>query len=184
MQWEILIIPLIALGVWIMGTLFKSEDDKTKQGARGRGNVPNRGPSRRPGTNFERFLEEARRRREAEDRPKAAPAPPPPRPRVSRPPLRERPPQPREAPPLIRPKEVPIAVPVAQPIAPPPSVEPVAVAPQAGGDAIPAVPTIARDLRPSPIVQQVHSLLSKPQTAATAFVLREILDRPLCKRRR
>jgi hypothetical protein len=41
-----------------------------------------------------------------------------------------------------------------------------------------------REARPSPILQQVRALLSKPQTAGAALVLREILDRPRCMRMR
>ncbi|MHB1426303.1 MAG: hypothetical protein ACYC3I_24325 [Gemmataceae bacterium] len=188
-QWELLIIPLIALLVWIVGTLFKSEDDKTKKGGPGRGNVSGRTPSRRPATNLNRFLEEARRRREGDERPKATPAAPPPRAPIARPPLRERASKPREAPPrvappVIRREEVPVAVPAARAVAPPPVVEPVPTVTPMSDIVIPAAPTTTRDTHLSPIVQQVHSLLSQPRTAATAFVLREIFDRPLCKRRR
>lgn len=186
MHWEILIIPLIALAVWIFGTLFKGgEDEKTKKGVRRPGKVSGRTPGRRPVTDLDRFLDEARRRRDAEERPKPTPPPPPARPTVARAPLRERPSRPREtppraAPPLIRREEVPVAVAVAQPVA----AEPVPAAPPIRDAAIAPAPTTTRDTRLSPIVQQVRSLLSKPQTAGTAFVLREIFDRPLCQRRR
>jgi hypothetical protein len=48
----------------------------------------------------------------------------------------------------------------------------------------PATPATLPERRPSPILQQVRTLLSKPQTAGAAFVLREIFDRPRCQRRR
>jgi hypothetical protein len=191
MHWEILIIPLIALGVWILGTLFKTgEDDKMKRGVRRPGSVAGRGPSRRPVTDLDRFLEEARRRREQEERPKPPPAPPPARASVARPPLRERPTRPRETPPrvaapVIRAPEAPVALPVARPIEQPAFVEPVVAATPPRD--VPSSSTPAPATRPvptSPILQQVRSLLSKPQTAGTAFVLREIFDRPLCMRRR
>lgn len=186
MHWEILIIPLIALGVWIIGTLFKSEDDKTKKGVRGRGNLPGRAPGRRPVTDLDRFLEEARRRREAEDRPKPPPAPPPRGP-AARPPLRERPSRPRETPrPVVstlRKEEVVVVVPAARPTAPPPVAEPVSSPLPVLEMPSPPSPT-STSPRSAPALQQVRSLLSKPQTAAAAFVLREIFDRPLCKRRR
>jgi hypothetical protein len=181
MHWEILIIPLIALGVWIIGTLFKSEDEKTKQGVGRRGKVSGRAPGRRVVTDLDRFLEEARRRREPEERRKV---PQPSRAPVARPPLRERPTRPQEPPrvatPVIVKEEVLVALPAPRPVAPPPVAQPV------------TSPTLAREASPppapstrtSPIAQQVRSLLSKPQTAAAAFVLREIFDRPLCKRRR
>jgi len=182
MHWEILIIPLIALGVWIIGTLFKSEDDKTKKVAGRRGNMPGRTPPGRRGvTDLDRFLEEARRRREPEESRKVAPSPS--RAPVGRPPLRERPtrqpPPPRVATPVIVQEEA-VVLPVPRPVAPPPVAQPAASPPSARE----APPPPAPAARPSPIAQQVRSLLSKPQTAATAFVLREIFDRPLCKRRR
>ena len=184
MHWEILIVPLIALGVWILGTLFKGEDAKVKKGGRLPNNASGRAPSRRPVTDLERFLEDARRRREVEE----APKPPPPRPSIARAPLRERPAQPRQTPPRLasrskRREELPVAVPVARPVA-----QAVAVVAEAVIDvpvrAEPSAPTTTRATQSSPIAQQVLSLLSNPQTAATAFVLREIFDRPLSQRRR
>lgn len=186
MHWEILIIPLIALGVWIIGTLFKSEDDKAKRAMRGRGVSSGRAPTRRPVTDLDRFLEEARRRRETEVRPQPPPAPPPTRAPVARPPLRERPSRPRETPrsavPALRKEEVVVAVP-ARPAATPALAEPVSPPPPRPLEA-PAPPSTTPVPRSAPVVQQVRALLSKPQTAGAAFVLREIFDRPLCKRRR
>ena len=189
MHWEILIIPLIALGVWILGTLFKpGEDDKMTKGVRRPGGVPGRGSVRRPVTDLDRFLEEARRRREVEERPKPPAPAAPARPTTARAPqrrapLREAPPI---APPVVRRAEVPIPIPVARPVAQPARAEPVlVVAPTRDAPPpSPPAPTTTRPTQPSPIVQQVRSLLSKPQTAGTAFVLREIFDRPLSMRRR
>lgn len=178
MHWEILIIPLIALGVWILGALVKGEDDKNKKAVRRPDNGSSRAP-RRPVTDLQRFLEDARRR-EAEETPK----PPPPRPSIARAPLRERPAQPPDTPPRPtshskRRGEAPVAVPVARPVV----AEAVIAAPVRTEPSAPA-PTTTRPTQSSPIAQQVLSLLSNPQTAATAFVLREIFDRPLSQRRR
>src|SRR5262245_32315426 len=176
MHWEILIIPLIALGVWILGTLFKGEDERLKKGARRPGNLSGRAPARRPVTDLDRFLEEARVRREAEEKRKASP-PSPPRPSIGRPPLSERPPRQREMPPRparppIRIEEVPVALPTTGPIAQPvvaevvlavPRLQPVAETPSSPPPS--PASTTTRDTRPSPILQQVRSLLSKPQTA-------------------
>lgn len=170
MHWEILIIPLIALGVWILGALVKGEDDKTKKVVRRPGNGSSRAP-RRPETDLQRFLE-ATRRREAEETPK----PPPPRPAIARAPLR----------PASRSKrrdELPVAVPLARPVAQAIVAEAVVATPVRTEPSAPA-PTTTRPTQSSPITQQVLSLLSNPQTAATAFVLREIFDRPLSQRRR
>jgi hypothetical protein len=187
MHWEILIIPLIALGVWIVGTLFKSEDEKTKKGIRSRNNPPGRVPGRRPVTDLDRFLEEARRRREAEEKPKPPPAPPPTRAPIARPPLRDRPTRLRETPRLATPpiakEEFVVTVPAGRPALPPPVAEP-AAAPPLAFEASVQPSTAPTPTRPVPVLQQVRSLLSKPQSAACAFVLREIFDRPLCKRRR
>lgn len=201
MHWEIIIIPLIALGVWIIGTLFRSEDEKAKK-AMGRRppfspkNGGGRTSGRRVVTDLDRFLEEARRRREPQERRKAPPPPPPSRAPAPRPPLRERPTRTQEVPRIAQPvivKEEPLVVlPAPRPAASPSIAEPTPTLPspnlgesrvgelQARETSPPAAPVT----RPSPISQQVRSLLSKPQTAATAFVLREIFDRPLCKRRR
>ena len=188
MHWEILIIPLIALGVWILGTLFKpAEDDKMKQSIRRPGGVPGRAPVRRPVTDLDRFLEEARRLREAEERPKPPPAPVPARPTAARRPQRLAPQREMSsvAAPVVRKAEVPIAVPPAKPVVEPARPAPVAVAaPTREAPAPPPAPTTTRAAQPSPILQQVRSLLSKPQTAGAAFVLREIFDRPLSMRRR
>jgi hypothetical protein len=195
MHWEILIIPLIALGVWILGTLFKGEDERLKKNVRRPNGPPRRPPPRRPVTDLDRFLEEARLRREAEERRKAPP-PPPPRPSISRPPLSERPPRQRETPqrpvrPTIRIEEIPVALPADRPVAVPVVAEAVLVAPRPkpatetpSSTSPPAIPIATCETRLSPLLQQVRSLLSKPQTAGTAFVLREIFDRPLCRRRR
>ncbi|HEY7315255.1 MAG TPA: hypothetical protein VH643_38335 [Gemmataceae bacterium] len=190
MHWEILIIPLIALGVWILGTLFKGgEDERLKRGARRPGDLSGRTPPRRPVTDLDRFLEEARQRREAEER-RQAPPPPPIRTAIARSPLRERPSQSREAPATrpaptaIRKPEVPVAIPVARPVSKPPVAEPILLESADEAAPPPSTPPTTRVARPSPIVQQVRSLLSKPQTAGTAFVLREIFSPPLCRRHR
>ena len=97
MQWELLIIPLIAVGVWILGTLFKTgEEEIARKGARRPGSPSGRTTGRRPVTDLDRFLEDARRRREKEERQKVS-AEPPPQPTISRPPLSDRPARPRTA---------------------------------------------------------------------------------------
>jgi len=194
MRWELVIIPLIAIGVWILSALLKSEEDKTKKSAGRRPNASGRAPGRRVVTDLDRFLEEARRRREPEAHRKPPPLPrPEPAPR---PPLRERPTRPQETPrvatPVIVKEEVAVVLPTPRPIAQPPVAEPVStLSPPKLAEVktrvrqaleAPPVPVLVTPV--SPIVQQVRSLLSKPQTVATAFVLREIFDRPLCNRRR
>ncbi|HEY7327904.1 MAG TPA: hypothetical protein VH592_09705 [Gemmataceae bacterium] len=194
MHWEVLIIPLIALGVWIIGTLFKSEEEKTKKPAGCRGNAAGRAPGRRVVTDLDRFLEEARRRREPEAQRK--PPPLPTREPAPRPPLRERPSRPQETPRVSKPaivkEESVVVLPVPRSTTPPPIAEPAPTPTTRKLGELRAGAQQSREVLPvltpatptSPIVEQARSLLSKPQTAATAFVLREIFDRPLCKRRR
>src|SRR5947209_18888250 len=103
MHWEIFLIPLIAMGVWLLGTIFRNaEEERARMARRPPGDGGVRVPQRRPVTDLDRFLEEARRRREAGDKGRS-PAPPPevvvvPPQRVTRPaPAQEQRPQ-REAP--------------------------------------------------------------------------------------
>ena len=180
MPWEVLIIPLIALGVWILGTIFRGvEDERQKALLRPvdeGGGV--RVPVRRPVTDLDRFLEEARRRREAGQgaasppRPEPPPAPrpqplpalpaEPPRPRAEAPRPAERRTRPREARPATRRADAPLpAIPVVKPSpapAEPARVDtaPVVLAPpptpatQAGAPAaLPSLPQLAR-LAPIP----------------------------------
>jgi hypothetical protein len=206
-DWKVsVIVPLIALAVWVLGTLFRGTEEKGRPRRPGEGP---RGPTRRPVTDLDRFLEEARRRREVAERrtvpggsrgegpsPEVVPVPP----REQRP-ARASPPRVAERRP-VRPREVPTARPVSPP-APrrPPEqvpevipvrvleavpVEPRAEAPpgEAGRLALESPPPRAtRDRPPSPAVAQAVALLSNPKTAAAALVLREILGEPLCRRR-
>src|SRR5262245_43473698 len=86
--WELLLIILVPLGVWFLSTVFKGEDDRP-------GNRPPREAKpqqqRRPVSDLDRFLEEARRRREAAEQRRPQPeARPEPRPEAR--------PEPRPAP--------------------------------------------------------------------------------------
>jgi hypothetical protein len=205
MHWEILVIPLIAFGVWILGTIFRGAEEAAKDRARrfpGEG-----GPQRRRGaTDLDRFLEEARRRREGAEQAKAGPAvdpldrplsqqaeaPPRPTPILRPQPQQRREPakrvpqsRPKETTPPARPSPRVMlemappetrAAPPPQPPPPPPSQE----VPQVAT----TPPTVPRRQQVSAAVAQVARLLRSPQTAGAAYVLREILDEPMCKRRR
>ena len=50
MRWEILIIPLIALGVWVLGTIFRGAEDERQKALRQRRPGGPRPPQRRPAT--------------------------------------------------------------------------------------------------------------------------------------
>lgn len=189
MQWEVLLVLLIPLAVWILSTIFRSaEEERQKERLRrpeeegGRVRVP-----RRPVDDLERVLQEARRRRETESRqpaparlpetrpvrpaepaPEARPAAPPPRERVPAPPRAE---VPRPAPPPP-PREAVVAVRVSEPSAPAPP--PVEVA----GVAVVQSPTRP----PSPFLVQLAGLLRDRKSLAAAVVLKEIFDRPVSQR--
>src|SRR5205814_7245300 len=102
---EILIIPLIALAVWVLQYIFRGPDEnkppnRTRPGQARPGTRP---PQRRPVTDLDRYLEETRRRRQQEEnRPvvMAEVVPEPEQRRLSVPP---RPPAPRPAPRIERP---------------------------------------------------------------------------------
>jgi hypothetical protein len=187
MHWEVLVVLVIALGVWIVSTLFKTDDTP-------KGPPPRRPPpegARYPGsprpqvTDLNQFLADARRRREeGEGRrpPAAAQSPPRPAPRPASQPARSRPGGAAQSRP--RPKPSPVPVPVE--VLPDPEPAALAVPVTAEGTAPmrpvvpPPPPTAKRE--PSPIIKQVLGLLRAPQSAGTAFVLREILDAPLSRR--
>ena len=216
MNWEILIVPLIALGVWILSTVFRgAEEAKDKPRRQADGAIP----PRRPTGELDRFLEEARRRREKAQRipsPEPEPdrepqrslpaavlpaaTPPPPRPAP-----RKREPQPMDAPrkreaapansaralndPLMgriedRPS---FANPVSEQAKPM-----MALPTNMETPALPTLPTPTmntpatssdqnrRDA--SPLRAALSALLRDRKTLATAFILHEILDKPLSKR--
>lgn len=113
MPWEILIIPLIAFGVWLLGTIFRGAEENPRQ-ARARNERDGEGRTRRSAADLDRFLQDARRRREerqnsetpevkpVEPEPVARPAPPPPVRRAN----------PRRQAPRQRPAQpVPVAIP-------------------------------------------------------------------------
>jgi hypothetical protein len=213
MKWEALIIPLIGLGVWILSTIFRGREEQQQQERTRRPRAEGSGqrPSRRPATDLDRFLEEARARRKTESKPVEQERPAPvilealPAERLPERPQRspERRPKPRTAAataPVARPVEPPLAQPVA--LVAPPVVEhlsapPVAAAPaplpemrvptqNPEGTPVRAVvkvpPTQPR--RPSPAALKLMEMLKDKQSLMTAMMLREVFDRPLCQRRR
>jgi hypothetical protein len=201
MHWEILIIPLIALGVWVLGTVFRGAEDERQKALRQQPRRPGgpRPPQRRPATDLDRFLEEARRRREAAARP-APPPPPvarPPEPRpAERLPLRQREqarptavtrrPEPPPPPPL--PLAEAVTVRRAEPVAearPAVVVEAVPAPPPPPAPPAPATVEVrARTATGAAVQDQVAALLRSPRGAGAAFVLTEILGPPLCRRGR
>lgn len=199
MHWEVLIVPLIALGVWVLGTLFKTDDDpRARPGQRRQGF--GQGPTRRPVSDLDRFLAEARRKRETGERPRPAPQPTqaatPPRPARSstdaplaqrvRPPTvppPQRQPAPTPPPQRRRPEPtVPVARPAPAPQPEPPTVEPIVAVVVEPTPVVPERKPVAAKPAVAPALAQVLAMLRSPGVARTAFVLREVLDPPLCRR--
>jgi hypothetical protein len=185
-NWEVLIVPLIAFGVWLLGNLFKTADD-AKKGKRAEG---------RNAGDLDRFLAQARKRRELEEQsrrtepvreaPRRAPQRQPARPSQ---PLPAPKPASRTRPGTADPQR-PVVMELAEEVravlvAPPAPLvaEPVTVVPVEPALAAPPPPPASR--RPvSPLLAQVVKQLRSPQSAAAAFVFREVFDRPLSQRRR
>jgi hypothetical protein len=196
MLWHVLLILLIPVAVVIVATVFNAGNKKPPS----RGDGENSGRSRRPATDLDRFLEDARRRREAAERRQAPPRPPAaelvqPRPRPAARPTPVHPPV--QTPVPLRNQPVPpVALPVSPPKivvaeeAPPPvrTLEAARLtaradeAKQAPPPSPPPAGTVRRE-NVSPTLRQLTQLLRSPRTAGTAIVLREILDQPVCRRR-
>jgi hypothetical protein len=210
-----LIIPLIALGVWILSAIFRgAEEQRDKERLN---KSPDEGrrvrQPRRAQTELERFLEEARNRRlgaskpDTEDQPprqeeilEAIPVAKPvsPRPAQRQRPHGDRPKQravvaetPRralemEAPPAHprRGAGPPLALPVNAPPAPAPPPEPDRTPPAAAQKEVVVIVPPTRPRPAPPGVVKLMQLLKDKQTLATAVLLSEVLDKPLCLRRR
>jgi hypothetical protein len=70
MDWPWIIFTLVGVGVWILVSVFrKAEEERQRNLPRPMARGPNRGPGQRPMTDLDRFLEEARRRRDQGQRP-------------------------------------------------------------------------------------------------------------------
>lgn len=205
MFWSVVMILIIALGVMILGSLFRGSEPERKDG---RADDAAAGRPRRSANDLDRFLNEIQRRRQAGGR---APQPPaaeggrPAERRSSRPPQavpvptarpseqsRRRPPRPQtpssrvpaptpvvEA---IRTALPPLAEPmVAQVVVPldrPPLAAPAAALPAA------APPPSVRERARSPALTQLTAMLRSPRQMRAAIILREILNPPLSQRRR
>jgi hypothetical protein len=207
--WEALIIPLIALAVWILGAIFRGGEQQQERERRPRPG-PEGGrarPPRRPTSELDRFLEEARARRKPAppvETERSQPEPvmleavpvetPPEKPRERPPPSPERRPKPRPPVATTTPVAPPVRVPVAQPLTMPAPVVPAPPPPgpvmeMAGptqkpqGEPAPAIsvpPTRLR--RPSAAALKLLEMLRDKQSLATAVMLREVFDRPVALR--
>ena len=118
MQWELLIIPLIAVGVWILGTLFKTGEEEIGKKGRSSSRWSSGANNGTPAGDGPRAFSGGRPASPREEERQKVSAEPAPQPTISRPPLSERPARPRErprpTPPVLREEEVPVAIPVAR----------------------------------------------------------------------
>jgi hypothetical protein len=179
---QIWLIPVIAIGVWLLAALIRNANQKGK--AMPPEPQPQGRPRRRPTSNeIDRFLEEVRRRQQAQRRPADEDVP------EVQPVVIE--PTPRPPPPPVR-RTPPASVTRAKP-------SPVTVRTVAAVDNIPVA--LAVDARPSTTIApipapeppqarlpghlvELQRLLHSPQGIRAAFLLNEILGPPKCRRRR
>jgi hypothetical protein len=178
-MWEVWIVPIIAIAVWILGSLMKGTEPERAPDRSGRPGGPRPQPGepgaprpRAPG-DLDKFLQEIqRRRRAAEERerpPQPEPQPQaerPPERTIDRPPLsaqpgpRPRPPQPRPAQPAPAPRRRPVrsvpdqptSPPVARPVSEPrrPRVPAREVPVEPPLDVLPVPPRLQPPLTPAP----------------------------------
>jgi hypothetical protein len=176
--WEVILVPLIALAVAILASIFRgAEEVKRRQQQRGGGGPDSRSERARPeGSGIDQFLEEIRRRQAARQAPRETRRPgeePPPAepspPLAPPPPRRDRVP---EAPIVIQ------TVPV--PSAPVPVLldRPVLGAPPPAEVVTRATPAVAA------LRAQLAGIFKTRQGLQTAFLLREILSEPKSRRPR
>jgi hypothetical protein len=223
---EIFIIPLIAFAVWVLQYVFKTpEDDKKQQTNRPRppsaqrqGNTPRQGQGqgtarpKRQVNDLDRFLEEARKRKQQEeskpivlaevapDQPldrseqvererKAASRAKPPAParpnRPERSPKRPQPEPPRRPAPPPPPPLREKLTPILLEVAPVELARPVVPTPPQSL-AVPVAQLLSGVSKkaPSPLMGELLKMMKKPQGVALAVILHEILEPPVSQRRR
>jgi hypothetical protein len=194
MPWAILLIALVVIGVVVVANVFRSAAEEERERERRRAGRPGR-----PVTDLDRFLDEARRRRDEGDR-RRRPAPRPDAIEVDRPPSRRA----LVQPPPLRSATRPVARPgvpfpaaagpaFATPPGPPPrsssSPAPIVLKPADEEPILNALPVASAPPSGTPTgtgrsatVAQAFTLLRSPQAAGAAWLLREILDEPRCRR--
>ena len=183
-HWEILIIPLIAFGAWILSTIFKANEvEKNKNRPR---RVSARARPQAPPP--DKYYDAAGRRRDMPEgmeshpgKTRNVPAPV----IAQRRPVAPRPPgQRRPAPVLATVIEEPPRTIIRQsaPVETAPVTLPVSLPPATTTS--PIMAPAMRNQPVSPVLQEVVRLLRSPRTAAAALVMREILDKPVGLRRR
>lgn len=192
MNWEILIFPLIALGVWILSTIFRGVEEQREKNRppRPREEGASVKVPRRPVSELDRFLDEARRRREAAQQRQQQTAPVLVEPIPEAIPLPRPAPKPAPAPAPASPLPRKIERPALQPTEPPrrapepapavPVVQTLAQSQASTHSPVPGTTVQARKL--SPVLARLMPLLKDRPSLGTAFVLNEIFGRPRCEK--
>jgi hypothetical protein len=175
-MWEILIIPIIGVGVWIISTLLRGEEEAKKPGEPGGQRKPQKV------TDLDRFLREVQRRRKADERE--------PEPSQQVEPRREEPvPVVLVEAPVVVAEVVP-PVPIARPI-PQAQPLPVVVAQPLPSLAAQPLPSLAAQPIPetlprrteTPALIGVRELLRSRDGLRKAMILSEVLGPPVSRRR-
>jgi hypothetical protein len=181
MGWEVLVIPIIGVAVWIISTVIRGAEEAKRGGP-----PPGR---KRPEkvTDLDRFLRDVQRRREAAEREERRPS------RVEREEEEERIERRR---PQLRPSQtapvVEEAIPVVIPVEPVPVAQPVVVAPVLRTIEAPPLPVMAAPVGPAPSPPRrppvvaaagVRELLRSRDGLRKVMILREVLGPPLALRR-
>ena len=187
--WTIII---VAVAMWFLSNLFRGgEDERAKGDAKGPPRRTPAGRGRPAGNDIDRFLEEInRRRKQAAERESTRTQPPPPPAARPRPRTRTARPEAERgaAIPMVLPVEPARREAVRRPAPPPEPAKPQAVRPVEQSPA--PVSAVAQEnvapvltVRPQPpALTQLQSLLRTPQSLRTAFLLKEILGPPRCRR--
>ncbi len=207
-KWITFIIPLIALVVWIVANLVRVPNQPPNQARRPqprpRPSLPEQSPQEKPISDLDRFLQEVQRRREqSESQQTARRAAPPPLPAavVPAPPRLCPPPLPR----VMLAPAAPAPALQASGLSPLPQVRPprpaetrpltkeenaerqaaARVQEAAAGEQLQLAAYAQVRRKPSRglVSGQLAEMLRNRRSLRAAFVLREILDQPLCRRR-
>lgn len=192
MDWIKVLVALVVIGGWIISAI----QEKGKAAKNNRPKPPPLPPADgepavppRPVNDLQDFLNEVRRRKQAAEPPRREEEPTPailveerPRRAPKRAPRQRAEPRRAEPPPLMA-----MPVPEPPPLPSPPSLPPLPPleAPRLRTE-VPTLGVAAVVARAPahPAVRDLLSLLKNRRSLATAVLLREVLDEPLCKRRR
>lgn len=186
---DLFAVLIIVVGIlsWIINNVLAAKKQneaqaRLRQGPRPDRQAPERG--RKVDAETERFLEEIKRRRRlAVDRDQPKPAKPP-----ERMPAEKKPsaPAPKAARPAVANRQAPGAKQLGKMSTPAPAQPSAATAAAPAPQAAHVAPVVNtfNSFIPSPALKQVSGLLRTKATLQTAFILREVFDRPLSRRRR